>query len=73
MPKGLQRRCPICGKLVEWSGNKFRPFCSKRCKIIDLGEWSTNAYRIPGKKLDDDELEKEMVEKVGENEEEKKK
>ena len=31
--------CPICGKEMEWdSGNRFRPFCSERCKLIDLGD-----------------------------------
>jgi endogenous inhibitor of DNA gyrase (YacG/DUF329 family) len=33
-------KCPTCGKTVEWSSdNKFRPFCSSRCKLIDLGAW----------------------------------
>ena len=32
--------CPICHKSVEWSEKSpFRPFCSKRCQLIDLGEW----------------------------------
>lgn len=40
--------CPQCGKSVEWSQeNKFRPFCSERCKLIDLGAWATESYRIP--------------------------
>ncbi|AGJ61298.1 UPF0243 zinc-binding protein [Candidatus Moranella endobia PCVAL] len=33
--------CPNCGQTVEWSQNsKFRPFCSKRCQLIDLSEWA---------------------------------
>jgi endogenous inhibitor of DNA gyrase (YacG/DUF329 family) len=41
--------CPTCGKQVEWSEeNKWRPFCSERCKLIDLGEWAKESYRIPG-------------------------
>jgi len=28
-------------------GNPYRPFCSERCKLIDLGQWATGAYRIP--------------------------
>ena len=33
-------KCPTCRKPVEWSQeNKFRPFCSSRCKLIDLGAW----------------------------------
>ncbi|MDR2924908.1 MAG: DNA gyrase inhibitor YacG [Azoarcus sp.] len=46
-PKRLVR-CPRCGKQAEWSGeNPFRPFCSARCKQIDLGAWASGEYRIP--------------------------
>ena len=39
--------CPQCGKTIVWNTtNDFRPFCSKLCKIIDLGEWATESYRI---------------------------
>jgi uncharacterized protein len=47
---GKQRlvTCPQCGKSVAWSAaNRFRPFCSERCKMIDLGAWATESYRIP--------------------------
>jgi endogenous inhibitor of DNA gyrase (YacG/DUF329 family) len=40
--------CPTCGKPVRWEpGSRYRPFCSERCKLIDLGEWATEGYRIP--------------------------
>lgn len=40
--------CPTCGKAVEWrTGNRFRPFCSERCKQIDLGAWANEEYRVP--------------------------
>lgn len=40
--------CPRCGKEVEWSvAFPFRPFCSERCKLIDLGQWASEQYRIP--------------------------
>jgi endogenous inhibitor of DNA gyrase (YacG/DUF329 family) len=40
--------CPRCGSQVVWSTeNKYRPFCSERCKMIDLGQWATEAYRVP--------------------------
>ncbi|MGB8855164.1 MAG: DNA gyrase inhibitor YacG [Burkholderiales bacterium] len=40
--------CPQCGKPVIYSvDNKFRPFCSERCKMIDLGAWADETYRIP--------------------------
>jgi hypothetical protein len=40
--------CPRCGKATPWtSANAYRPFCSERCKLIDLGAWATESYRIP--------------------------
>ena len=39
--------CPNCGKQVPWSSaNPYRPFCSERCKLIDLGQWATERYRV---------------------------
>ncbi len=39
--------CPTCGKEVVWDEkNPYRPFCSQRCKLIDLGQWATEGYRI---------------------------
>jgi endogenous inhibitor of DNA gyrase (YacG/DUF329 family) len=46
-------KCPTCGRPVEWvDTEKFRPFCSERCKLIDLGEWATGSYAIPGEPED---------------------
>lgn len=40
--------CPKCSKLSEFSPtNTFRPFCSERCKLIDLGLWASEQYAIP--------------------------
>jgi endogenous inhibitor of DNA gyrase (YacG/DUF329 family) len=40
--------CPQCGKPVPWGPeSRFRPFCSARCKLIDLGQWATEQYRVP--------------------------
>lgn len=40
--------CPTCGKTVIWdTSSPWRPFCSKRCQLIDLGEWATEEKRIP--------------------------
>ncbi|KOC88925.1 DNA gyrase inhibitor YacG [Winslowiella iniecta] len=39
--------CPTCGKDVIWDAlSLFRPFCSKRCQLIDLGEWAAEEKRI---------------------------
>ena len=40
-------KCPECGKATEYSPeNEYRPFCSKRCRLIDLGEWIDGSYKI---------------------------
>ena len=40
--------CPRCGTQVVWSpDNPYRPFCSERCKLVDLGDWAMEKYRVP--------------------------
>jgi endogenous inhibitor of DNA gyrase (YacG/DUF329 family) len=40
--------CPQCGTAVEWTpAARWRPFCSERCKMIDLGAWASESYRVP--------------------------
>jgi endogenous inhibitor of DNA gyrase (YacG/DUF329 family) len=40
--------CPTCGKSAAWDpANPYRPFCSERCKVIDLGAWAAESYRVP--------------------------
>lgn len=40
--------CPSCGKPAAWSkDNRWRPFCSERCRLIDLGAWIEGDYRVP--------------------------
>ncbi|NMZ66370.1 DNA gyrase inhibitor YacG [Pseudomonas oryzihabitans] len=47
--------CPTCGAPVEWSEKSAnRPFCSDRCKLIDLGAWAAEEHTIPGNELEDD-------------------
>jgi endogenous inhibitor of DNA gyrase (YacG/DUF329 family) len=42
-----QVACPTCGKPVAWRPeNAFRPFCSERCKLIDLGAWAEERYKV---------------------------
>lgn len=45
------KKCPTCNREVQWQGNPFRPFCSERCKLLDLGKWVDEEYRVPGKAL----------------------
>lgn len=54
--------CPLCKKATTWEENPWRPFCSERCKLIDLGKWASGEYRIEGE-------EKEEKEKNGKTEE----
>lgn len=40
--------CPRCGAAVAWiPENRYRPFCSERCRQIDLGAWAAGDYRVP--------------------------
>jgi endogenous inhibitor of DNA gyrase (YacG/DUF329 family) len=41
--------CPICKNTTTWEENPWRPFCSERCKLIDLGKWVSEEYKIPVK------------------------
>lgn len=41
-------KCPICGNAVVWNADHpFRPFCSQRCKNVDLGAWASERYAVP--------------------------
>jgi len=47
MNKILKVKCPTCKKKVEYSTeNPSRPFCSEKCKLIDLGQWFEEDYRF---------------------------
>ena len=47
MSETITVNCPTCGKTVVWGEiSPFRPFCSKRCQLIDLGEWAAEEKRI---------------------------
>ncbi len=49
MPATRTVNCPRCGAAVEWSAaSRFRPFCSERCKMIDLGAWAAEKYKVSG-------------------------
>jgi endogenous inhibitor of DNA gyrase (YacG/DUF329 family) len=45
--------CPQCGAESQWNpANPYRPFCSERCKLVDLGQWAAEQYRIPDQKVE---------------------
>lgn len=49
MSKGLKVKCPQCKKVFLYSSSKNRPFCSERCKMIDMGHWFEGNYVIEGR------------------------
>lgn len=57
-----QIKCPQCGRLAFYSPeNPFRPFCSERCRLIDLGQWADGKYAIPVQQEPDrEDLEQEL-------------
>ncbi|MBI3018298.1 MAG: DNA gyrase inhibitor YacG [Deltaproteobacteria bacterium] len=54
--------CPACSKKVIWEENPYRPFCSERCRTIDLGDWASEKFKIPGEKVNPDNLPEEEQE-----------
>ena len=54
--------CPTCNARVKWTPrNEFRPFCSERCKLIDLGAWADEQHAIPGDTNQDDLLSGDLL------------
>lgn len=49
------RQCPICAAHVTASSASY-PFCSKRCRLVDLGQWFSGSYAISREIEDDDEV-----------------
>lgn len=47
-------KCPTCQREIDWSQSPFRPFCSERCKLIDLGAWLAEKHAIPGEPAEDE-------------------
>lgn len=62
-------KCPTCGRQTEYGAeNKFRPFCSERCKLIDFGAWADGEFALPMRETalseeDFEEIEKALKEK----------
>ncbi len=49
-------KCPTCRRAVEWSETSvYRPFCSDRCRLIDLGAWLVEKHVIPGEPASDED------------------
>lgn len=61
--------CPTCGKRIEWSESEFRPFCSEKCKLLDLGEWIDGNYALPDESAQLSEEDMQKIESTLENKE----
>ena len=57
----MKHQCPICGKPTDSEMKTEFPFCSDRCKELDLGNWATERYMISEPAFDEDALEKLMM------------
>ena len=58
----LKVSCPTCDKAVIWNNNsEFRPFCCKRCQLIDLGDWAEENHKISQPMQKEVELNEEML------------
>ena len=60
-------RCPICKKVLTEAMRATRPFCSPRCRTIDLGRWLSEDYRIPVEEEDSTTPEDEPLERMRKN------
>ena len=58
--KVIQAKCPKCKKPTVL-GEKFSPFCSERCKILDLGAWANEEYRVKGEAVEDQALKEDST------------
>ncbi|MFY9753621.1 MAG: DNA gyrase inhibitor YacG [Candidatus Acidiferrales bacterium] len=64
----MQRRCPICKKPTDSETHADFPFCSERCRLLDLGNWASEKYVISSPAFDEslfEKLEKQMNEEDG--------
>ena len=66
MTKPMIVDCPTCGTAVEWNAaHTFRPFCSDRCKLIDLGAWASEEHKIPvGPDAEDDLFSEDLPDRL---------
>lgn len=49
-------RCPVCGQVFDPSHSKALPFCSPRCKTVDLGRWLDERYTLPIERAEEDDV-----------------
>jgi endogenous inhibitor of DNA gyrase (YacG/DUF329 family) len=57
MSKNLVVKCSRCKKEFNYYASDYRPFCSEKCKMVDLGHWLTESYAIPVEKMTEEMIE----------------
>jgi uncharacterized protein len=63
----MKRQCPICKKPTDSEADGDFPFCSERCRLLDLGNWSSEKYVISSPAFDEsilEDLERELAEET---------
>lgn len=67
--KILNVTCPNCKKQFNYYSSDFRPFCTERCRLIDLGQWLNESYAVPAQKLTLEEAEQleQLINEKNEN------
>ncbi|MBI4682907.1 MAG: DNA gyrase inhibitor YacG [Nitrospirae bacterium] len=63
----MKIKCPTCRQKTEWQNNPYRPFCSERCKLIDLGAWAAGNYKIEGEQISEESRIDESEDSVNTN------
>ena len=57
----MKVKCPTCKTEVVWRAeSKYRPFCSERCRVIDLGGWADGSNAIPGKSMEEEMMSEQL-------------
>lgn len=57
-------RCPTCKQTFPDQDRRYVPFCSKRCKLLDLAKWLDGDYAVPGEPAGEEELAAELLKRV---------
>lgn len=68
MNKALKIKCPQCELQFLYYSSEFRPFCSEKCKMIDLGHWFQESYKVPVKESNNLENEESIEEESSDQE-----
>ncbi len=54
--KKIEVVCPNCKTRFSYYESSFRPFCSERCRLVDLGQWLNESYSVPAEKITEEEV-----------------